>query len=142
MSTKAVFTPGTTTGPVTGPVTPVGGTALTAADPSVTTTVNTAIVTVPNTSGMVTLQLVVTDAAGNVSAPALVQIGVKPTPPPVVTVAASPDMITPGEAISLTATSLSGSYMIAKYEWTLVTEEPTPVLNPVPVGTVTDTPQI
>lgn len=101
---------------------PTGGpTALSPSNPTVVTTTATAAVTVPNTSGSVTFQLVVTDNLGVASAPATVTIKIQGAPTAVLS--GTPNPVAAGKTITLSGqgSSAADPGTIASYAYTLVT---------------------
>jgi hypothetical protein len=100
------------------PSTPV---ALSASNPSVTTTAPTSsvAVTVPNTTGTVTFSLVVTDNLGVKSqTPATVKVTIQA--PPNAVIAANPLTVTENGTITLSGSGSTSSGSIASYTFSLV----------------------
>jgi hypothetical protein len=104
-------------------------TALTPANPTVTSTSPSATVTVPNTSGAVTLQLVVTDNLGVQSEPATVTVEIQG--PPTAVVSATPNPVAAGKPIALSGagSTAAGAGSIASYSFTLVSATATPIVT-------------
>jgi hypothetical protein len=98
---------------------PASTAALSPSNPSVTTPGPNVTVSVPNTSGAVTFELVVTDSLGNQSAPAFVTVEIQGVPVAVLT--ATPESVEPGAAITLSGAGSSSAGSIASYTFTLVT---------------------
>lgn len=132
--------PPTPAGPVVDPlppVTPGGGpdpaggapVALTPANPTVTTNApaSSVAVTVPNASGKVTFQLVVTDNLGVQSAPVFASVVIQG--PPTGVINATPTVVQTGGTIQLNGKDSSSTGSIASYTFTLVPPSAAP-----PVG--------
>lgn len=118
---------GLTTGPIIDPKLPISPGTLTTApvpltpsNPTVTTTAPTSSVAVmvPNATGKVTFQLVVTDNLGVQSAPVTATVVIQG--PPTAVIAATPAVVTAGGAIELTGQDSSSTGTIASYAFTLV----------------------
>jgi hypothetical protein len=118
------ISPPITTLPPVITIPPIGGlptpTALSPGNPKVTTTAPTSSisVTVPNTSGQVTLSLVVTDNLGVVSQPSTVTINIQSAPVAVLTAAS--DTVAAGGPIQLSGAQSTSSGSIASYTFSLV----------------------
>ena len=97
--------------------------ALTAANPTVSGTASTVEVTVPNTSGTVTFQLVVTDNLGNQSAPATVTVTIQGAP--VAKINATPNPVAAGRAITLSADGSTAAAPGTISKFTFTVENPT-----------------
>lgn len=112
-------------------------TALSAANPTVTSANPQANVTVPNTSGSVTFQLIVTDNLGVASAPATFTVNIQGAPVAVLT--GTPNPVGAGRTITLngSGSKAADGGSIASYAYTLVTPantSPSPILtNPINV---------
>jgi hypothetical protein len=127
-------------GPI-GPIVPIihlppvdgGATALTDANPTISSTASSVAVTVPNTSGTVTFQLIVTDNLGTQSVAATATVEIQGAPTAVLT--ATPTVVGAGETITLSGAGSTavppGS--IANYTYTM--EQP-----PIQVDHQVDTP--
>lgn len=101
-------------------VNPVGATPLSPTSPTVTTTTPTAAVSVPNTSGSVTFQLIVTDNLGVQSAPVTYTVNIQGAPTAVLT--ATPNPVAAGKAITLSGagSTANGTGTIASYAFSLL----------------------
>ena len=103
---------------------PIGGlptsTPLSPTNPKVTTTAPTSSisVTVPSTSGQVTLSLVVTDNLGVVSQPSTITINIQSAP--VAVLRAASDTVAAGAPIQLSGADSTSSGSIASYTFSLV----------------------
>jgi hypothetical protein len=99
-------------------------TALSPTNPSVTTPTPTATVTVPNTSGSVTFQLIVTDNLGVQSAPATFTVNIQGAPTAVLT--ATPNPVAAGKPITLSGagSKADGTGTIASFAFSLLTSAP------------------
>lgn len=98
--------------------------ALTPASPTVSTSADSVEVTVPNTSGTVTFQLIVTDNLGTQSVAATATVEIQSAPTAKLT--ATPSVVKAGETITLSGAGSSAVApgTIANYAYTL---EPAPV---------------
>jgi hypothetical protein len=94
-------------------------TELTAASPTITSATPTVEVTVPNTSGTVTFQLVVTDNLGTKSAPATISVEIQAAPK--AELSATPTVIAAGGTITLSGTGSAAVApgTIANYTFTV-----------------------
>lgn len=94
--------------------------ALTPSNPSTTTTAPTSnvAVTVPNTTGIVTFSLVVTDNLGVESAPAFATVTIQG--PPVAVLAVTPTTLAEGGTIQLVGDKSTSAGKIASYKFSLV----------------------
>jgi hypothetical protein len=119
--------------PVVGPVlgTPIAGipvtgiaasTPLSPTNPTVTTETPSVTVTVPNTSGTVTFQLIVTDNLGVASAPVTQTVTIQGAP--IAVLKATPAVVAAGKTITLDASGSTAAApgTVASYAFTL---EPT-----------------
>jgi len=109
--------------PVKAPVitpTPSAAVELTPANPSTTVTapVSSVAVTVPNTSGKVTFQLVVTDNLGQQSAPAYATVSIQGAP--IAVLSATPGTVQAGGTIELSGAGSTSGGSIASYTFSLV----------------------
>lgn len=113
-----IVAPGTPVTPVT-PAPPAPAAGTTTVFP-VTGSSPTATVTVPNQTGAVTFQLVVTDNLGQQSAPATVTVTIQG--PPTASVAATPTTIKPGAPITLSGAKSTAQApgSITTYTFTVV----------------------
>jgi hypothetical protein len=114
ISTETLSNPGTSV-----PSTTV---ALSPANPTTTSSSPTVHVTVPNTTGVLMFELVVTDSQGNKSAPAAVQVEIQASTPPVAELTATPVVASVGAVITLNAAGSSAAApgTIASYTFTLM----------------------
>lgn len=113
----------TTATPIPAPVgtqAPSAPVVLTPANPSTTVTApaSSVEVTVPNTTGTVRFQLVVTDNLGQQSTPAYATVSIQG--PPVAALTATPGTVQEGGAIQLSGAGSSSGGSIASYTFSLV----------------------
>ena len=99
---------------------PVPVQSLSPSNPRVSGTSPSVQVTVPNTSGQVTFQLIVTDNLGNQSPPAMVTVAIQS--PPVAVLQATPSSVAPGGTITLSGAESAAqpTASIATYTFSLV----------------------
>ncbi len=119
-SAPVTTAPVVTTPIVTPPIVAIPApTPLSPSNPSISTTSSSVSVTVPNTSGSVTFQLVVTDNLGQVSAPSTLTVSIQGTP--LATLTTPSPVVKPGAAISLSGAGSTSTGTITNFTFSLVT---------------------